>query len=444
MRMQSESARAVARMTRAAVVMAISALLWVGIGGDYAFGGTQEDALLQSALSAVLAQDWQTVVSLLDDVDPQTHSVELRMIKGHGCLMQNRNDDAYCLFLSASSDDAVEAWNIWTANQLAEHNEALAILYLRGDALARNADWKGAVRHFNRVLAQDAHHYLALNGRGLSLLACGRWDDGLVDLTTATIVEDSQAAAYINLGASWILRRTGAPGAYAAFDRAANLSPQRTLALNGRGCAEVLLGRWEQADTDLNEAQAMLSCPFPVAVVNLLNLDRLQHEYQMSEEYALLAKANPGMDIQRFERTIQGLPAEDGIALHRRLQQDMSWNQKVIDFCEPLANLGNDGIAGMISNGFGQLRTQAQRNLEHQQKTSSLLNDRFGQRNLEMATQSGMDFTRFNRPMPGGVDVGMQKAFVDSGDWHVVAISSLLYKLNPRVIDSLSELEDAS
>jgi tetratricopeptide (TPR) repeat protein len=250
-----------------AVVLVAFFLLRPVFSGPRAIGDASAEVV-----AATAAGDWQQVATLLDDVTPEAPSAVLRLIKGHAGLALNRNNDSLSLFLSASSDADLAAWEEWTGRLAAQQGRKATPHYLRGDALARTEQWDKALVAFGNSLRLQPDHALALNARGVVRASLEQWDEALVDLAQATEAAPSFADAYASRGALYIQKQTGAKGALKAFDQALAISPQFALALVGRGCAKCALGELDGAQADFEEAQAQTEYIAPLAQENLLGI----------------------------------------------------------------------------------------------------------------------------------------------------------------------------
>lgn len=376
---------------------------------------------------AVLDKEWTTVTKKLESVEPGNSSPVLRAIKGHAGLALNRNNDALCLFLSISTEEELKEWDDWTEVFVRNKFNSEMTHYLKGDALARQKKWDRALEEFNKALEINPDDEMVLNARGVVYAAKGDWDASLIDLTKATMVNKDFADAYNSLGAMWIQRRTGGRGALKAFNQAIKLSPDFSLALNGRGSANFVLGYWNKAEEDYENIVATAECPLPVVIANMLEMDRVRSDFNESEEYAMIAGKNPGMSMNKIQRRIDGMSVEEGKALYNKINRDMSWNQKVMGFSKAMGGGSVDaGKYGSFGSNFNKLNNNSRDNLRHQSQVKDMLVNKFGQSNLSSGS-SGMNFRDFNRPNPSGVTADMRQAYIDRGVWTVEAWSGLIY-----------------
>jgi tetratricopeptide (TPR) repeat protein len=97
--------------------------------------------------SAVLRDDW---ASVLRPSAPASASTPV-LLKGHALLALNRDDEAVCVFQTASEQNKA-AWDAWTKELVRANPRVATIHYLRGDAFARMQDLKAAEGEFSRAL----------------------------------------------------------------------------------------------------------------------------------------------------------------------------------------------------------------------------------------------------------------------------------------------------
>ena len=272
--------------------------------------------------AALLEQEWDTLTRICGPDERLKTSPVLRAIKGHACLLRNRNDESLLLFLSLGKEPDRRAWRDW-ARDFASQNERSAVAhYLRADALGRMGDWEGAKAAANEALSHDAKFAPALNAKGIAQGALGEFDDAWVSLQHACKLAPSFADARANLGAVLCRKRAikGAMREYAEALRIwkdsrkeTNAGEEFSLALNGLACCYFLRSEnadgkddWEQAKTVLRA----LTSTKGVGPVFLGNLNAIvNEEIQLAKEVA--AKGGPGsaFDVQRqigkLDRDIQ-------------------------------------------------------------------------------------------------------------------------------------------
>jgi tetratricopeptide (TPR) repeat protein len=240
------------------------ALLLLGLTA--AFTAKVESAIFQplekDVETAVLAEQWQKVVDLLEARKDLGKSPVARMVKGHACLALNRNNESLCLFMSVSSAEELAEWDRW-AKALAQSNPRNAVAhYFSGDASARLQKWESAPEAFEKARGVNPRHALTWNATGVYLAAMGQTDKALTAFMSAAESNPGFADAYANMGALAIQEKDGARGALDDFDVALvpNLSPDFAIALYGRGCVRAVLGRWDEAQKDIEDAATKSGC----------------------------------------------------------------------------------------------------------------------------------------------------------------------------------------
>ena len=259
------------------------------------------DEVPASAVSALLAGNWQQVDAQLPGVTPQTPSPVLRLIKGHVCLALNHNNEATCLFQSVSSPEELAQWQKW-AETLAQQHQGQALAgYCLGDAQARLGQWAAAVATFSAALNSQPRNAMLLNARGVVQAAQQKWDHAVVDFVDAAQAQPSLADAHANRGTMYIHKKDAAEGALKSFDRALKLSPDSALALNGRACAEFALGRLDESRKDFQEAGNKSPCLKGVIGNNIAMVLR----YIEANKYTQVARASEEGAGFQLEKRVQ-------------------------------------------------------------------------------------------------------------------------------------------
>ena len=194
-------------------------------------------AVTRDVARASLAQQWEQVAELLCHVDKKAPSPVPRMIMGHACLALNRNNESLELFASALNDADRRAWKAWADDFAQSHSRSAIAWYFKGDALARQEDWKAALECFKEALRRDPRCYLAGNARGVVYHALGDTESARSDFVVSTKVKPDFADAYASRGTLNVYQyNTGA--AEAAFQKATRYSKDdgALLVVNGIGC----------------------------------------------------------------------------------------------------------------------------------------------------------------------------------------------------------------
>ncbi len=353
----------------------------------------------QAVQSALLAEDWTKVIDLLGP-DSLLDSYPLaRLVKGHACLALNRNNESLCLFSSVTSENNLNDWATWTREFVEKNPERAIACYLHGDALARRQQWNDAVTALDQGLVDRRDHALLWLARGVVLAAKGDWDSSLVSLIMATIHGDSLAEAHASLGAHWIQRKNGAPGAFASCSTSLDLVPNYALALNGRGCAQFALGNWEEAKSDFEQAAQQSDC-LDIVEPNLVEL-HLAWLKVMDELVAMLAEDTAGMPID--QRTHIMDLRNDNLSSMHDVQSVRDANWRIHNLWKPFWHTFQ-GVPFVGGIGSGMIDK-----LDHRIDVNS----------------------QYIRQATGGVDTeSIRRAFVDEGNW-LLTWSGLAYQVEP-------------
>lgn len=331
-----------------------------------------ERAVLQAdAGPGTLQEKWQPVVRLLDGVSEQTPDPVLRQLTGHACLAVNRNNESVCLFLSVQVPEQRELWLRWAEGFARRHPGVPIAHYFHGDALARMEQWGAAVDRFTLAIMKtpDNRHALALNARGVARCASGDHRTARVDFTDALALSNGQLAdAHANIGVLSLQRKDGAAGGLQAFDNALQpeLSPNFALALHGRGCLKVILGRFDDANGDLGRAEELTRSEQLVALY-LANTVRYRAFWAGLQPNELLAMLSSGEDAgTTFDARMSGQrhDSSDITGPSRAMQ---NWERHWQNYAE-----GNHERMGQFGQYSYNRAAQAFGSLSHDEKNSAL------------------------------------------------------------------------
>ena len=232
------------------------------------FGFTCSEAgIPQDCRNLLLQEKWQAVFETLKKDDSLTADPVARLLMGHACLANNRNNESILLFLSAKEEEDLNLWSKWTESLLRRHSKNPVALYLSADAKARIGRLDEANEAFTQALRIRNNFALALNARGVVRVLNNEWDVALIDFYQATTLAPELADAHANLGTYWVINEVSGTGALDAFNHAIAINPNFALAYNGRGSLYFGSGEFEKADQDFNMA-FQLSPALLVAEVN--------------------------------------------------------------------------------------------------------------------------------------------------------------------------------
>jgi len=386
--------------------------------------------------SALRTESWEALAEDLES-GPRD-SLADQFLLGHAYLALNRNNESVCMFLLAESESGRVAWGRWTTQFVRQHGDHPVAHYLRGDASARLSNWEEAVSSFDRALQIDPDHHLSMNAKAVALAGSGQWNRALVLLSELIALDPDFADPYGSRGTINVKRSQAPEGAIRWFDKALQIVPDFSLALNGRGSVHVALGNWEAAKADLEEARDASACTL-VATENLiaLELGRVEELARRGD----LADSEAGTSMLRSIRTpadqrLSGLQSAHNRAMIAGVGRDMT--TAIPDrftsgaLRNTLENYRIDRLnqARDISNSINRDAFTAVR--------TNMINYPDGPaarawraRGIEVRN---FDLGVFNNPpprlnSPGGVDMSMRGAYVDTGRWSVDTWFGLGYEV---------------
>jgi tetratricopeptide (TPR) repeat protein len=218
---------------------------------------------------ALLAEDWEKVVTLLKDVTPETQDPVLRMIKGHACLATNRNNESLCFFLSVTKEKGLSEYRKWSENFVMQHKDVSFAIYLKGDALARAKEIDKAIACMDEIITKDQVKAYAYNARGILYSMKNDFRTARMDFEFANEKSNKAVADYYaSIGALAIQRKDGAEGALKAFDKAIEINSDFSLALHGRACIKLVLDSLSAAAQDFQVCEKNSACGRIIMVQN--------------------------------------------------------------------------------------------------------------------------------------------------------------------------------
>lgn len=338
---------------------------------------------------ALLTEDWEAVVRATAVADGPQDATARRVLRAHALMLTNRNNESVTLFLSLD-DVARRAWSQWTADFVGRYPAEPVAYYLRGDALARSGDWRGARQALAIALGTQAPRVPALRhpaaasiAEGVTLIQLGLSRDADQVLRRATAEAPRLTEAFASLGTSQLLR-SAARGAAESFRRALALSPDYALAINGLACAEFGLGNPEKADAGFAEAARQL--PLALFTANRRALRAIQDGGDVGQAGAI----DPGMQLTLTRGLVDQQTYKDRLTPAQIVQGQ--WNMDHIG--RPIA----DAVGGFVG---------AQLNRHFDQST---------QTNARAMQRQGLALDDYR---PGGVTTDQSHAQVDQGHWPV-------------------------
>jgi tetratricopeptide (TPR) repeat protein len=381
---------------------------------------------------AVLAEDWPKVVEFLAQVDSNTKSPVLRLLKGHACLAANRNNESARLLRDMGKSEERSEWQSWTVAFSSSHPGSAAATYLKGDSLARNQMYEEAIGTFTEGLRRTPNHPLLLNARAICYASLSKWNESIVDLDDAAKANPKLAEIHANRGCLNVRRSLGGPGAFTAFNRALSISPDFVLAQIGKASALYGIGRWSDAQ-ELFEKCSSDPDNGHLAAINAA----LLRDATSKAEFAAIDEKTAGVAITKAAREQQ--TRVDSI------NQDIFKNDmgrirntfvadSLRDISQPVKAIADtfkgvmDLSKGDIAGGAGKLAGVGG-TIGNNAKNIAGLHD-------QLSKQSAQDWSKGISTMQtlrssglqGGVSTeDLRRGFVDKGDWRLLARFALQY-----------------
>jgi tetratricopeptide (TPR) repeat protein len=210
----------------------------------------QAEELIQKE---VLAENWEGIIQMLANVKNLNLPVEYRMIKGHACLATNRNNESLELFASVLTKPDLEKWQLWTDHFGTRNPNHAIAMYFKGDAHARQKEWKKADQCFSKALELAPQCYLAWNARGVISHAVGNTIMARSYFLQATKIKEDFSDAYASRGVLNVYQ-SSAKGAAEYFKSAVQLTQDAHCALFeiGLGCSSYGFYRYDEAKRFFN------------------------------------------------------------------------------------------------------------------------------------------------------------------------------------------------
>ncbi|MCP4371739.1 MAG: hypothetical protein GY797_27015 [Deltaproteobacteria bacterium] len=400
---------------------------------------------------ALLDEEWENVFKLLRDVNEDTPSSVARLIKGHACLVLNKNNSSIELFASALNDADLEPWQIWTEGFAKQNTKNAIAMYLIGDAHARRKEWMTAGKYFEKALRLDPQCYLAWNARGVVSHGVGNTLMARQYFLKASTAKEDFSDAYSNRGSLNIFSRSvknkGVTGPEASFIKAREYSQDENslLPMLGLGC--VHYGRQEH-DKALNcfSDISKTSYMYTLAQLNIFMIaqEKLDIAVKRGNEVGMAVKA------QILNSNLKN------IAKSERINEDEFWREQILrasKLLEHLRNQYNAQCAGAAkdSNACKKLADRI-KELEEaidemtKGKVKNKDNKKDINRLLNVSTDSiRLIIDRINDEMPrngknikktqkvvGGVDADVRGLRTNRGQWTVSTVYGLLYPVQGR------------
>jgi len=313
----------------------------------------QADVVNPQTQTALLAEDWSVVLSLLDKVDATSSSPpELRLIKAHASMATNANNEALCLFLSLRGNEQAEACYNWAKTFQAAHQDNPIACYLAGDALARLDRADEAIEMFQAGLKQAPKHPFCEHACGVVYAMREDWDSAKDYLKGAQESQPGRAEFVLSY-ANYLCGKHAKPElALKSYEDSLALSPDYVIALNGVGNMQRILKEWDKANNALTRAADLATgCLEPVVNLIATNL-LLLGDARGKEMQMLLAEVtgvDPGTDIgEAFKRLSPGTQQRlvDGVA------NNVDWQKPINSHLPDKVSVGAELQVGVSPVGL--------------------------------------------------------------------------------------------
>jgi hypothetical protein len=249
--------------------------------------------------SALLSENWNQVISIISGSSPGQAAI-MRFLRGHACLALNRNNESFCLFIGATSDDQ-ERWRQWSQDFAKSHPSHPVAVYFKGDGLARLQMWSEALEAFTRGLDTNPRpeaRGLLLNARGVVLAGQKKWGAARQDFKDASDTFQLFADAYASRGTLNLHQKEGAQKGVEYLSLAISHSPTFALAFHNRGLLQLALKREQESQDDLAKAEKYGGCGTALWLENRVRIAAFLRSMDKSELFALTQAGKPGMTMQ--------------------------------------------------------------------------------------------------------------------------------------------------
>jgi tetratricopeptide (TPR) repeat protein len=251
-------------------ISAITGILFIAlivIGCDSCTNKNRSGNLIESA---VLKQDWQSVLDECRKADSLLQKPETAALMGHAGIMLNRNNESYILLNYISTDSTRRTgWLKW-ANEFQKQFPRQAIAYyLLGDAFMRNGEKGKAFECLNKSIDIEPEFALALNARGSIYTIDLDKVHALKDLNSACYADSTISEFFVSRAVMFYSGK--APeSALRDFNKALRINPINALALNGKACSsffnittnETMGNELDTVSFYLYNAYTLLNLPF--------------------------------------------------------------------------------------------------------------------------------------------------------------------------------------
>ena len=361
--------------------------------------------------NALLNENWQNALNLVENEYKDSESPVYRAIKGHVFLANNRNNESLEMFFSLSNEADKNVWVKWTTKFKEDYKKNATALYLNGDAHARKGNWQAAMEKYN-VAEKLAHHKLTktiiLNALGVAHATNSQFDKADKFLMKAINLHPGFADTYASLGTIFIKRKAAA-GAQQYFESALKKSNDFALAINGLGCAHYGFFNKDQLLTAVNKFQksAHYSVTNKLAMSNLFSI----YNIPTSKNGESAFECSAGTSITAFGK--QGSLKEWS---NQELKSAIRHNDKVGRVFDMLPDIK---IGGSIKNGK-EKGPNAHGSIEANNIFSGFKSETHKNRDAQIAELKRRGVEYKSPSTAGGLKTWeLEEAMIDNGVWKV-------------------------
>lgn len=273
------------------IAAGVLSLNWLLVTNSYAASNPEKSTLSKAEEDALFAENWELLVTLINNVSKEKMSPIQRFVKAHACLATNRNNESIQLFAELTLKD-LETLQQWNTDVLNKTSNKSLVNYFLGDIHAKGMDNKNAIKYLSLSISQNPKNYLAYNARGVVNIIDEKYDDAVADLLKAEAINKNFADAYNNLAMMNIRKKNGLiVPAKNNFQSVLKINPEFALAYHGLGCLEII-GSSEiiapESNSNIQKALSLLSesSLVPILIANEILYNEVTQNRKASQLFA--------------------------------------------------------------------------------------------------------------------------------------------------------------